>query len=224
MLGVIVNVVSIVVGSLIGLLLKNGLPEKIKTIVLQGVGLAVIIIGIMSAIATENVLLLVLSLVIGGVIGTLLNIDKNLEKLGTNLEAKFSKEDGGFAKGFVLASLVYCVGAMAILGSIEAGVEGDYTTLFVKSLLDGVTAIIFTASLGIGVMFSIVPVFLYQGFFVLLGIQIEPYLTDQMITEMSAVGGVLIMGIGITMLEIKELRLGDLLPSIFIPIIYLLLF
>lgn len=225
MLGVIVNVVAIVVGSSIGLLLKKGLPERIKKIVIQAIGLATVAIGIADAIKTTNVLLLIMSLVIGGIIGTLLMIDIRLEKVGEYAEKKFASEDDkGFAKGFVLASLIYCIGAMAIVGSIEAGVQGDYSTLYIKSLLDGVTAIIFTSTLGIGVMFSIVPVFIYQGAMVLLGIQLEPLLTDQMITEMSAVGGVLIFGIGINLLEIKKLNLGDLLPAIFIPIIYFLIF
>lgn len=224
MFGVFVNVIAIVVGSCIGLLLKKGLPEKIKKIVIQAIGLATIVIGIADAIKTSNPLLLIMSLVIGGVIGTLLMIDHRLEQVGKYAESKFSDEDSGFAKGFVLATLVYCIGAMAIVGSIEAGVQGDYSTLYIKSLLDGVTAIIFTSTLGIGVMFSIIPVFLYQGTMVLLGIQLEPLLTDQMITEMSAVGGVLIFGIGLNLLEIKKVNLGDLLPAIFIPIIYFLLF
>lgn len=223
MFGVIVNVIAIVIGSSIGLLLKKGLPEKIKTIVIQAIGLATVAIGIADAIKTDNPLLLILSLVIGGIIGTILMIDHRLEKAGEYAESKFSEEDSGFAKGFVLATLVYCIGAMAIVGSIEAGVQGDYSTLYIKSLLDGVTAIIFTSTLGIGVMFSIIPVFIYQGTMVLLGIQLEPLLTDQMITEMSAVGGVLIFGIGLNLLNIKKLNLGDLLPAIFIPIIYFLI-
>jgi uncharacterized membrane protein YqgA involved in biofilm formation len=226
MFGVIVNVIAIIIGSSIGLLLKKGLPEKIKTIVIQAIGLATVAIGIADAIKTENPLLLILSLVIGGIIGTLLMIDHRLEKVGEYAESKFSgqeSEGNGFAKGFVLATLVYCIGAMAIVGSIEAGVQGDYSTLYIKSLLDGVTAIIFTSTLGIGVMFSIIPVFIYQGTMVLLGIQLEPLLTDQMITEMSAVGGILIFAIGLNLLNIKKLNLGDLLPAIFIPIIYFLI-
>ena len=220
MFGVIVNVVAIIAGGIVGLLLKKGLPERLKTIVIQAVGLAVIIIGLSSAILTENLLLLVLSLVIGGVIGTLLKIDQRLESTGQKLEEKFGKNEGGFAKGFVLATLVYCVGAMAIVGSIQAGVEGDNTTLYIKSILDGVTAIIFTATLGYGVIFSSIPVLIYQGLIVILGIQMQSFLTDEMINEMGAVGGVLILGIGLNLLDIKKLNLGDLLPSIFIPIIY----
>lgn len=224
MFGVLVNVIAIVVGGTIGLLLKKGLPEKIKVIVIQAIGLATIAIGLASAIQTESPLLLILSLVIGGVIGTLLKIDVNLKKLGDSVEEKFDKGSGNFSKGFVMATLIYCIGAMAIIGSFEAGIEGDNTILYVKSLLDGVTAIIFTASLGYGVIFSAIPVFIYQGMFVLLGIQLEPIFTDTMITEMSAVGGVLIFGIGLNLLEIKKVNLGDLLPAIFIPVLYYLIF
>ena len=223
MFGVIVNVVAILIGGTVGLLLKKGLNENVKTVVMQAIGLSTIVIGIAGAIATENILLLILSLVIGGTIGALLKIDSGLERLGQNIERKFASENGGFAKGFVLATLIYCVGAMAIVGSIEAGVNGDNTTLYIKSILDGVTAIVFTATLGYGVIFSAIPVLLYQGGIVILGKFIEPYLTDQMINEMSAVGGVIILGIGLSILEIKKIRLGDLLPAIFLPIIYFII-
>lgn len=220
MLGVMVNVIAIVVGGLIGLILKHGINEKVKKVVMQGIGLSVIVIGLSSALLTENVLLMVLSLVIGGTIGALIRIEDRLDQLGQHIEDKFSSAEGGFAKGFVLATLIYCVGAMAIVGSIDAGVHGDNTTLYIKAILDGVSAIIFTATLGYGVIFSSIPVLLYQGAIVLLGIQIEPFLTDELIYEMSAVGGVIIMGIGINILEIKKIHIGDLLPAIFIPIIY----
>jgi len=222
MIGVLVNVLAIIVGGFIGLLLKKGLNDRIKKVVMQAVGLAVVIIGVSSAILTENILLLVLSLVSGGIIGALLQIDRNLEKLGQSIESKFDSKQGGFAKGFVLATLIYCVGAMAIIGSIEAGVDGDNTTLYIKSILDGVTAIIFTATLGYGVIFSSIPVLLYQGTIVLLGIQAQKFLSEDMIREMSAVGGVLILGIGLGLLEIKKIQLGDLLPAIFIPVAYYL--
>jgi len=222
MLGVIVNVVAILMGGFIGLLLKKGLPENIKHIVMQAIGLSTIVIGISSAILTQNVLLFVLSLVIGGVIGTLLKIDYRLEQFGINVEERFKHKQGGFAKGFVTATLIYCVGAMAIVGSIEAGVDGDNTTLFIKSILDGVTAIIFTASLGYGVLFSSIPVLLYQGTMVLLGIQVQQFLTEDIIVEMSAVGGILIFAIGLNLLGIKKLNLGDLLPAIFIPAVYMI--
>ena len=224
MVGVVVNVVAIVIGGSIGLIFKKGLNEKILKIILQGIGLSVIIIGISSAILTENLLLLVISLVLGGIIGGLLKIEDNLDKLGSSIEKKFSKgTEGGFAKGFVMASLVYCVGAMAIVGSIEAGVSGSNETLYIKSILDGISAIVFTATLGYGVLFSGVSVLIYQGSIVLLGSYLEPFLTDEIINEISAVGGVLIMGIGITLLEIKKIHVGDLLPAVIVPVIWFLI-
>lgn len=215
---------AILIGGLFGLLLKQGIPEKVKTVVIQAIGLSTIAIGIISAIETQEILLLVLSLVIGGVIGTLLMIDSNLEKLGKSIESKFSSESGGFAKGFVLATLLYCVGSMTIVGSINAGINQDYDILFVKSILDGITSLIFTATLGYGVIFSIFPVLVIQGGIVLLAQSLKEYLTEEMTTELSAVGGVLILAIGLNLLEIKKIPLGDFLPSLFIPIVYFLIF
>lgn len=224
MVGVLVNVLAILIGGSIGLIFKKGLNDKILKLILQGIGLSVIIIGISGAIMSENLLLLVISLVLGGIIGGILKIEHNLDKLGSSIEKKFSKDsEGGFAEGFVMASLVYCVGAMAIVGSLEAGVSGNNETLYIKAILDGITAIVFTATLGYGVLFSGISVLLYQGSIVLLGVQLESILTDEMINEVSAVGGVLIMGIGITMLEIKKIHVGDLLPAILIPVIWFLL-
>jgi len=222
MVGVIVNVVAVIIGGTIGLLLKKGLNEKVKKVVLQGVGLCVIIIGISNALQTNDMLLLVLSLVTGGVIGALLRIEDRLDGLGLSIEQRFASKEGGFAKGFVWASLIYCVGAMAIVGSIEAGINGDNTTLYVKSILDGVTAIVFTATMGYGVIFSSVTIFIYQGAIVLLGYQLQPIITDQIVTEMSAVGGILILGIGLNILEIKKIHIGDMLPAVLIPAIWIL--
>jgi len=219
MLGVLVNVVAIVIGGTIGLFAHKGLSDRVRIVIMQGIGLSSVVIGIMGSIMTKNVLLLVISLALGGIIGSLLKIDYNLDKLGKKIEDKFS-EDGGFAKGFVLSTLIYCVGAMAIVGSMEAGVGGNNTTLYIKSLLDGITAIVFTATLGYGVIFSSIPVLIYQGGIVLLSKVIAPYMTDALINEMSAVGGVLIIGIGLTLLEIKKIHLGDLLPAILIPVLW----
>lgn len=223
MIGVLVNVIAIIIGGLIGLFLHHGLPQHVKRVVMQAVGLAVLVIGMTYAMMTNEILLLVLSLVIGGGIGALLQIELRLDKLGQRIENRFSSKEGGFAKGFVLATLVYCVGTMAIIGSIEAGVKGDYTMLFIKAILDGVTAIVFTATLGYGVIFSSIPVLIYQGLIVFIGIRVEPYLTDELINEMSAVGGVVILGIGLNLLDIAKIRVGDLLPAVFIPIVYFLI-
>lgn len=222
MIGVLVNVLSVIVGGTIGLFLKKGLSHKVKTVVIQAIGLSTIVIGISSAILTDNMLLLILSLVIGGLIGSLIRIEHRLDKLGLSIEKRFSSE-GGFAKGFVMATLLYCVGAMTIVGSLEAGISGDNTTLYIKSILDGITAMIFTATIGYGVIFSSISILIVQGGIVLLAKTIEPILTEQIIKEISAVGGVLILGIGINLLDIKKIYVGDLLPALVIPPIYLIL-
>lgn len=223
MTGVFVNVIAIIVGGTIGLFLNKGLNENVKTVIMQGIGLSVLVIGIAGALETNDFLLIVLSLVLGGLIGALLKIEERLDRVGNKIERSFKNENNGFAKGFVWATLIYCIGAMAIVGSLEAGIEGSNTTLYIKALLDGVTAIIFAATLGFGVIFSSISVLIYQGAIVLLGFQIEPYLTDIMVTEMSAVGSVLIMGIGINILEIKRIHVGDMLPAIMIPVIWFLI-
>ena len=220
MIGVFVNVLTIIIGGTIGVLLKDRVREDINKVVMQGIGLSVIVIGVIGAIKTQNELVMVLSLVSGGMIGAMLKIDKKIEQLGETVEQKFSHKEG-FAKGFVMGHLIYTVGAMATLGSLEAGINGDYTTLFIKAILDGVTAIIFGATLGYGIIFSFIPVLLFQGSIALLGKVIEPFLTLSLITEISAVGSVLIIAIGLNILEIKKFRLGDLLPSIFMPILWL---
>lgn len=220
MLGVLVNVVAIIVGGTIGVLLKNKIRQDVVKVVMQAIGLSVIIIGVLGAIKTENVLVLVLSLVSGGMIGALLRIDNRIENLGVMVEEKLSHKEG-FAKGFVTGTLIYTVGAMSIVGSLEAGISGDYSILFVKSILDGVTAIVFGATLGYGVIFSFIPVLIFQGSIALLGDWIEPFLTPALENEIDAVGGVLIMAIGFSILEIKKFKLGDLLPSMFMPIFWL---
>lgn len=219
MIGTLVNVAAVLMGSLIGLLIRRGLPERMKDALMKGLGLCVMVIGLQGALKTENVMLLIISIVLGGVIGVLLQIEKRLDKLGTRLETIFSKEgDGRFGKGFVTASLMYCVGAMAIVGSLDSGLRGDHSTLIAKSILDGVNSIILASTLGPGVMLSAVSVLLYQGSIALLAQVIQPILTERAITEMSAVGGVLILGIGLNMIRKERIPVGDLLLAILMPL------
>ena len=224
MLGTIVNTLTIVVGSLLGVLLRKGLPERLRNVVMQGLGLCVILIGLRVAIKTENEMIVILSVVLGGVLGALIGIEKGLDAFGARVQARFQKMGGGsdIGKGFVTATLIFCVGSMAIVGSMDAGLRGDYATLLAKSVLDGVTSLILASTLGIGVILSAVAVFVYQGAITLLSQLIAPLFTDRVILEMSAVGGLLIMGIGINMLREKHLPVGDLLPAIFLPPLFLL--
>lgn len=220
MLGTIVNALAIAVGGVGGVVIKNGLKDQYKTTIMNGLGLAVIIIGLMGALKTEDILLVIISIVIGSIIGEALKIEWRLEGVGNFLEKRLGGGTSGFSKGFVTASLIYCVGAMAIVGSLESGLAGNHQTLFAKAIIDGISAIIFASTLGIGVAFSAVSVFIYQGIITLTASLVKVLLTDGVIREMSAVGGILIIGIGINVLEIKRIRVGNMLPAIFIPLIY----
>lgn len=223
MLGTVVNSITIILGSIFGFIIKRGIKDEYKKTIMDGVGLAVIVIGLMGAIKTENTILAIISIVLGSLFGEILGIERKLNSLGDTMEERFGKGDSNFSKGFVTASLVYCVGAMAIVGSLESGLLGDHTTLLAKSILDGISSIIFSSTLGIGVAFSAVAVFIYQGLITLLATYIKDLLTPEVILEMSAVGGILIMAIGINILELKRIRVGNMLPAIFIPLFYYIL-
>lgn len=223
MLGTIVNTGAIIIGSLFGILIRNGIKERYKKTIMDGIGLSIVIIGIMGGIKAENMILVIGSIVVGSIIGERIGIEDKLNKLGDKMESSFGQGDSNFSKGFVTASLVYCIGAMAIVGSLEAGLLNNYNTLFAKSALDGTLAVIFASTLGIGVAFSAITVFLYQGIITLLAGSLKDILTAEVINEMSAVGGILILAIGVNILEIKKIRIGNMLPAIFIPIFYFIL-
>lgn len=214
MVGTFVNVAAIIAGSLMGIFLKKGIPERVKNTVVQGIGLSILLIGLQMGLQTKNVLVVIFSLVMGGLLGELIDIEGFLSRLGKRFELLF-RAGGGFTRAFVSASLIYCVGAMAILGSIEDGLNGNPRILFAKSLLDGTTAIIFSSSMGIGVIFSAVPVFLYQGSITLLAPYLKEFLSASAIAEITAVGGLLILAIGLNILGVKEIKVGNLLPAIF---------
>ena len=223
MIGTIVNVMAIFGGSLLGYFMRSGIKEKYKATIIDGLGLCVIIMGIMSAIETENFLLIIASVVSGSLIGEIIGIEDGLNRLGAKLQEKFGKEDSNFSKGFITATLVFCIGAMSIVGALEAGLTGSYETLFAKSVLDGVSSIIFASSLGLGVMFSIFPVFIYQGTITLLSTHLRELFTPMIIKEMSAVGGILIIAIAFNLMDIKKIRVSNMLPSLLVPIIFLTL-
>jgi uncharacterized membrane protein YqgA involved in biofilm formation len=230
--GTIVNAGAVIAGGLAGTILKNGISERYKRIVMQGIGLSVIFIGISGAIKElltiidgnkldrQYIMLMIFSLVIGGVIGEFLKIEKRLQNVGDWFQTKIPDKGGSFSDGFVTASLVFCVGTMAIVGALEDGLSGNPSTLFAKSILDGVTAFVFASTLGIGVSFSAIPVLIYQGGITLLAGVVKPWLTPEVVSQMSLVGGVLIFAIGINLLEIKKINVGNLLPAVFIPVFY----
>ena len=235
-LGTIINVLAVIVGSFIGLILKGGLPKRFEKTIMSGVGLAVLLIGLTGvlpemlvvngdgSLSSQHVMLTVFLLVIGAIVGELINIEEKLERLGTWCKAKatfLAKDDPRFVEGFVSASLLFCVGAMAIVGSISDGLTGDYTTLAAKSVLDGVVSVVMAASLGGGVILSAVAVGIYQGAITLLATLIAPVLTDVLIGQMTMVGSALIMGIGFNLLfDKKVVKVGNLLPAILVPVFY----
>jgi hypothetical protein len=222
MWGAIVNALAIVAGSLIGLVFRKGIREQYRQTIMDAMALSIILIGLISAIQTQMILLLVISLALGSLIGEWIKIEGNLNRLGLWVENKLTRTSNGFAKGFVTASLVYCVGSMAIMGSIESGLAGRHDILFAKSILDGVISIFFASTWGVGVLFSAVPILVYEGLLSLGAASFAGVLTDPMIREISAVGGVLIMAIGINQLGIKQIRVGNMLPAIFLPLVYYL--
>ncbi|MDD3315485.1 MAG: DUF554 domain-containing protein [Syntrophaceticus sp.] len=306
MLGTIVNAGAIILGALLGNLLKGGFPERYKSVIMQGISLVVILIGLSMALETQNILVITLSIVTGGILGEALKIEERLNNFGKELEQRFAgssdsdsvgsshegvgledssplnvshvdnansakdeifdngasdgiKSSGShgenrldcgyedapangnidgietddkvgsrngslFIRGFVSGSLVFCVGAMAIMGALESGLTGNHTTLFIKSIIDGITATVFASTMGIGVAFSALAVFVYQGAITLAAVYVKPFLTEAIITEMTAVGGLLIFGIGLNLLTDKlQIKVGNLLPAIFAAIFFVII-
>ncbi|MDO4493313.1 MAG: DUF554 domain-containing protein [Clostridia bacterium] len=224
MLGTLANVAAILVGGCIGLLIKKGVPQRLADTIMGGVALCVLLIGIQGALGSDNTLLVILSVVLGGALGTLLDLNGKLERLGDFAQRKFAKDSDTFAQGFVSASILFCVGAMAVVGSLESGLKNDHATLLAKSLLDGITSVILASSLGAGVLLSALPILLYQGGITLLAGVLAPVLGTAVVAEMSAVGSLLIVMIGLNMLKLTELKIADYLPAIFLPLLLIRFF
>lgn len=222
MLGTIVNTVAVIAGAAVGMLVKKGLSDKMADTLMKGLGLCTLFLGISGSLKGENSLILIVSMVVGTFIGEGIDLEEKLNRLGNWLETKFKSKDGkkvSISEGFVTASLLFCVGAMAIVGSLQSGLTGNHEMLFNKSVLDCVAAVIFASSLGIGVMFAAAFVFVYQGSITILAQWITPYLTDEVIGEMTCVGSVIIIGLALNMLGITKLKVMNYVPAIFIPII-----
>ncbi|MDV2684707.1 DUF554 domain-containing protein [Alkalihalophilus lindianensis] len=218
--GTIVNGLAIIVAACIGLLVR-GIPERVKTTVMQAIALAVVVLGIDMGLKSEQFLVVIGSLVIGGIIGEKVDLEKRLNQVGAFIESKIgSKEEGSVAKAFVTTTLIYVVGAMAVLGALDSGLRGDHSVLYTKAMLDGFSAIIFTSTLGIGVIFSAIPVVLYQGSIAIFATFINAYvpseLMEMFIVEMTATGGVMIIAIGLNILGVLQIRVANLLPSILV--------
>ncbi|WP_339217665.1 DUF554 domain-containing protein [Ornithinibacillus sp. FSL M8-0202] len=217
--GTLVNGALIVIGNLLGLVFTK-IPERYKETVMHGIGLAVILIGMQMAFSTEVIIVVLLSLLSGAIIGELLRVEDKLNQFGNWIGSKFrTKSDKtSVSQGFVTASLIFIVGAMAIIGALDSGIRGDHEVLITKGILDGFVALVLTSTLGIGVVLSVVPVVVYQGAIALLATQIERWVPDYflngLIVELTAVGGLLIVAIGLNMLKVVQIRVGNLLPSI----------
>jgi uncharacterized membrane protein YqgA involved in biofilm formation len=220
MVGPVVNAAVIVICSLIGAFFIRGIPERFEEILKKAIGLAIVYVGIRGALDSEGVLLLVLSMVAGGLAGEGLNLDGLMNRLGLWAERKLKLAGGNFSRGFVSASILFCTGSMALVGSMQSGLAGNHETLFAKSVLDGAISLVFAASLGIGVAFSSIPVLVYQGGIVLVSWALRDFLLPEVIREMSAAGSLLVAAIGFNFLGMKEIRVANLVPAIFIPALY----
>ncbi|HOX48869.1 MAG TPA: DUF554 domain-containing protein [Spirochaetales bacterium] len=224
MLATLINAAAIIVGSLIGILLKKGLSARYEATVFAATGIISLVIGIQMALKASHVLAFALALIIGGLVGTLLDIEGGFLKLGERLKARFAAKDEGstFAYGFLDASVLFCAGAMAIVGSFKAGTEGDYAILLTKSVMDGFISVLFASAMGVGVAFSALSVLVYQGALTLLSVLVKPYVTETMLAELTGLGGALVIMIGINLLGLKKLKTGDFLPALVVTVLLVL--
>ena len=224
MLGVITNTVTVILGSMLGLLFKKGIPERVSQAVMFAIGLCTIYIGIDGALAGSNTIVLIVSLVLGTIVGTLLDIDGGINRLGSFIEKKMKRGDGktSIAEGFMTGSLLFCVGAMTIVGSLNSGLTGDHKLIFTKSILDLISSCMLASSLGVGVTFAAVFVFVFQGALVLLAGSLQGLLSDAaLVAEITCAGSVMIIGLGLNLLGITKLKIANYLPAIlFVPLIY----
>lgn len=214
----------VVITSLIGLLIGQRIPEKMNRAIMQGIGLVVITIGISGAVNGVNTLVLILSMVIGIVIGEELDIHQRINLFIEKATKRLSgdKDQSEFTQAFMTATMLFCIGSMAIVGSLESGLTGDNATLYTKSVIDGISAVLFSSSLGIGVLFASIPLLLYQGSLIIFAQLLAPILSDAVILEMTTVGSVLLIGMGLNMLDITDFKMMNFIPAIFLPILLML--
>ncbi|HYE84287.1 MAG TPA: DUF554 domain-containing protein [Clostridia bacterium] len=222
LLGSIVNAAAIIIGGVTGSILKKGLSERFSSLIISSLGLLTVALGMMFAVKSQNIMVVVFSLVFGAILGEWINIEKKMNDLGDFVQDKLGTKEGNFSQGFVTASLLFCVGSMAIMGALQSGLMNDHSILYAKAIMDGVIGVVFASTMGIGVVLSFIPVLVYQGTISLLASFVAPYLSEVVMTEMTATGGILLMGVGINILEIKKIKVGNMLPAIFLPILFML--
>ncbi len=222
MFGTIVNAIVIVIASIFGVIIGSKLSNRLRESLMHALGLVVLVIGITMAIKTSNIVFLTVSILIGTAIGEIINIEFRLQRVGEKVERRF--EGSKFAEGFVSSTLLFCVGSMAVIGPIQEGLTGDSSILLTKSMLDGVAAVALSSTLGIGVLFSSIPVLIYQGLFSMLAIYASNYMSEIVVNEISATGGILIMAIGLRLMEVIDLKPGNMLPSLLISPVFISIF
>lgn len=222
-LATLINAVAIILGGLLGVLLGRHFPERIRSIVYQGIGLSVLVIGLDMALQYGNIILVVFSALLGGLTGELLRLDEKMTGLGNWLKTRIKSKDAMFTDGFVTASLIFCIGSMAILGAIDEGIRGDRTIILTKSILDGFISIPLASTYGLGVIFSALPVLLYQGSITIAAHHSQAFFTQEIIAQITSVGGLLIMGIGLSLLDIKKINVTNLLPALFYAVLFTLI-
>ena len=218
-MGTIINAIAIIIGGGLGLLFRKGFPERIAQTTLQVLGLFTLVVGVSMAIQGKEFIMILISLVAGAILGEWADIEGRLERFGGWLEKRFHVTEGSPAKGFIYASLLFCVGSMAIVGSITDGLKGDRSILVTKAMMDGIISIPFAASMGFGVLGSALPVLIYQGGITLLASKLQSLFTPEMIRELTSVGGVIVMGIGINILGLQKIRVGNLIPALLLIIL-----
>ena len=223
-LGSFANAGAIILGSLVGIALHSRFPDRIREIVFQGLGLSVLLIGVQMALKVENILLLIFSILIGGIIGELMNLELLFEKLAKKLKIAIKSKNELFTDGLITSSLLFCIGAMAIIGAFDEGIRGDATVLYTKSILDGFASIALASTYGTGVLFSMIPVFIYQASLTLFAESFQHLFSPLMITQLTATGGLLIVGISLSLLDIKRVRLGNMIPALPMSILLTALF
>ncbi|MDA3952359.1 MAG: DUF554 domain-containing protein [Bacteroidales bacterium] len=219
MTGTLINAAAIIVGSIIGIGINTKLPKRFIAIVFQAIGLFTLFIGVFMALKTNNMFLMVISIVTGGIIGEWINIDKYINRFGDTIKTKFKSNNSRFSEGLVTAFLLFCMGSVTILGAIEEGLGGSPNLLLAKSVLDGVSAIALAAALGYGVAFSVIPLLIYQGGLTILASYFGDYFAESIIIELTGVGGLMLIGLGINILEIKQLKILNMIPALIIIVI-----
>ena len=221
MIGTLVNVVTIIIGSLIGLAFHSKVPQRFIDTAFTGIGVFTLVLGIGMALKSENQIYMVFSIIIGSIIGEFLDLDKRLNNLSEKLKVKLKSNNENFTNGLITAFLLFCMGSMTILGAIEEGIHANIDLLMTKSTMDGFASIALASTLGVGVLFSVVPLFLYQGGLTLLAAKLQDYLSEAMITEISAVGGLLLIALGLNILEIKKIKVSNMLPAILVMVLFM---